>query len=226
MPEFRRYARPFAPESAGPQPGLVIEFSTNVTFGMNFFGWELGPQDSSYDSSQFATRIRSVGTWFEDYAGLPLADDPRVYLFPVGADVLRAPSASDFATREWQVVDQAVPLPFPIGAQDLDEFGWNPLADTLNGSSTDLRRYGRFPAYHFSEPFDDSQVTADSRLIGRSVWNRRWLLIIPGGTFLNDPVDGIDTFIDGQRIPGSAQRDGAGVSDIRIFFKTYAYSGL
>jgi hypothetical protein len=226
VPEFRRYARPFAPESAGPQPALVIEFGTNVTFGMNFFGWELGPQDSSYDSSQFATRIRSVGTWFGDYARLPLADDPRVYLFPVGADVLRAPTANDFSTREWQVVDQAVPTPFPIGAQDLDDFGFHPIADTLDGSSTDLRRYARFRAYHLSEPFDDSQVTADSRLIGRSVWNRRWLLIIPGGTFLNDPVEGLDTFIHGQRVPGSTLRDGEGVSDIRIFFKTYAYTGL
>src|SRR5690606_6787077 len=226
VPEFRRYARPFAPASAGPQPGLVIEFGTNVTFGLNFFGWELGPQDSSYDSSQFATRIRSVGAWFGDYASLPLADDPRIYLFPVGADVLRSPTANDFATREWLVVDQAIPTPFPIGSQDLDDFGFHPIADTLDGATTDLRRYGRFRAYHLSEPFDDSQVTADSRLIGRSVWNRRWLLIIPGGTFLNDPVEGLDTFIQGRRIPGSTARDGHGVSDIRIFFTTYAYTGL
>ena len=76
IPEFRRYARPFAPEEAGPQPGLVITFATNVLFGLNFFGNELGPNDSAYDSSQFSTRIRGVGTWFEDYAGLPLANTP------------------------------------------------------------------------------------------------------------------------------------------------------
>jgi len=226
VPEFRRYARPFAPESAGPQPGLVIEFTTNVSFGLNFFGWALGPQDSSYDSSQFSTRVRSVGAWFGNYANLPLADDPRVYLFPVGADVLRAPSANDFTIREWQVVDQAVPVPFPINTQELTDYDWLPVADTLSESSTEIRRYGRFRAFHFAEPFDDSQVTSDSRLIGRSVWNRRWLMIIPGGTFLNDPVDGLDTFIQGPLIPGGGgQRDGQGVNDIRIFFKTYAYSG-
>jgi hypothetical protein len=226
VPEFRRFARPFAPESAGAQPGLVLEFSTNVTFGMNFFGWDLGPQDSSYDSSQFSTRIRSVGAWFADYANLPLADDPRIYIFPVGADVLRAPSATDFATREWQILDQAVPIPFPIGSQQLDDYAWNP-SDSLNESSTDIRRYGRIRAYHFEEPFDDTQIASDTRLVGRSVWNRRWMIIIPGGTFLNDPVDGIDTFIDGQRIPGgNGARDGNGVDDIRIFFQTYAYSGL
>ncbi|HWT16214.1 MAG TPA: hypothetical protein VN581_10560 [Patescibacteria group bacterium] len=227
VPEFRRLARPFAPESAGPQPGLVIEFDTNVTFGMNFFGWELGPQDSSYDSSKFATRVRSVGTWFGNYDSLPLADDPRIYLFPAGADVLRSPSADDFRTREWQIVDQAIPIPFPIGAQDLDDYNWNPVADTLNGASTDVRRYGRFRAYHLSEPFDDTQVTADSRLIGRSVWNTKWVMIIPGGTFLADPDQGMETFIHGAPIPGgNGERDGNGVDDIRVFFETYAYTGL
>ncbi|NCO18732.1 MAG: hypothetical protein GW900_01515, partial [Gammaproteobacteria bacterium] len=225
VPEFRQYARPFAPRSAGAQPALVLEFSTNVTFGLNFFGWELGSGDSSYDSSQFATRVRSVGTWFGNYVNLPLAQTPRVYLFPTGADVLRAPSANDFRTREWQVVDQAIPIPFPVGQQDLERFDWLPIADNLSGSPIEVRRYARFPAFHFAEPFDDSQVIADSRLVGRSVWNRRWMLIIPGGTFLADPDAGLETFIDGPLIPGSGDRDGQGVNDILIFFKTYAYSG-
>ncbi len=224
--DFRKFARPFAPESAGPQPGLVIEMPTTVTFGQNFFGWELGPGDSSYDSSQFATRIRSVGSWFQDYAGLPLADDPRVYLIPAGADVLRTPDPFDFRTREWQIVEQVMPVPFPIESSDLERFDWFPAGDTLSGSPTQIRRHGRFRAFHLSEPFDDSEVTADSRLVGRSVWNTRWLLVIPGGTFLNDPVEGLETFIDGERISGSVERDGQGVSDILIFFKTYAYSGF
>jgi hypothetical protein len=226
LPEFKRFARPFAPQSAGPQPALVIEFPTNVSFGLNFFGWELGPGDSSYDSSQFATRIRSVGTWFADYADLPLADDPRVYLIPVGADVLRAPDPFDFRTREWQIVEQVMPVPFPISSQDLERFDWAP-SETLSGSPTDIRRYGRYRAYHLTEPFDDGQVISDSRLVGRSVWNTKWLLIIPGGTFLNDPAEGLDTFIEGTPIAGGGgERDGQGVSDIQIFFKTYAYGGL
>ena len=44
------------------------------------------------------------------------------------------------------------------------------------------------------------------------------MLIIPGGTLLYDPADGLDTFIEGDGISD-------GVSDIKIFFKTYAYSG-
>src|SRR5699024_6963088 len=121
---------------------------------------------------------------------LPLADDPRIYLFPVGADVLRAPAANDFTIREWQVIDQAIPIPFPISSQELGEFDWLPIRDTVAESPVKTRRFGRIPAHHFSEPFDPSQVISDSRLIGRSVWNRRWLMIIPGGTFLSDPVEG------------------------------------
>jgi len=51
-----------------------------------------------------------------------------------------------------------------------------------------------------------------SRLVGRSVWNTRWLLIIPGGTFHYDSNHGLDTFIEN-------------VKDIKLFFQTYAISG-
>jgi hypothetical protein len=226
VPEFRRFCRPFAPQSAGPQPGLVIPFTSTVTFGLNFFGWPLGPGDSAYDSTHFATRVRGVGTWFGAYADLPLSNTPRAYLIPVGADVLRSPSGNNFETREWTVVDQVLPVPFPIGAADLEDEDWLPLEDMLSGPFGEIRRFSSFRAHHFSEPFDDSQIITDSRLIGRSVWNTRWMLIIPGGTLLYDPSEGLDTFIDGQLIPGgNGERDGLGVDDIKIFFKTYAYSG-
>ena len=55
-------------------------------------------------------------------------------------------------------------------------------------------------------------MVSDSRLIGRSVWNTRWLLIIPAGTLHSDRQRALDTFING-------------VSDIKVFFQTYAYSG-
>ncbi len=225
LPEFRRFARPPQPESAGPLPGLVIRFPTTVTFGLNFFHWPLGAGDSTYDPTRFATKVRSVGTWFRDYAGLPLTETPRIYLFPVGADVLRPPTSGDFRVRDWQVIDQVLPVPFPLGSQDLNNVNWLPLADSLSDAFNEVRRYSQFRAHHFTEPFDDSQVTTDSRLIGRSVWNREWIVIIPGGSLLADPNEGLDTFIDGRLDPDTEERDGQGVSDIRIFFKTYSYSG-
>lgn len=226
VPEFRRYARPFAPESAGPQPGLVIPFSTTVTFGQNFFGWPLGPGDSAYDPTNFATKINSVGVWFEGYDDLPLSSTPRVYLIPVGADVLRSPTANDFATREWSVVDQKIPVPLPISTLDLSDPGWIPKFDSVVGGFSEIRQFSSFRAYEFSEPLNTTEVSPDSRLIGRSVWNTKWLLIIPGGTLLADPEEGLETFIAGAPIPGSpTERDGNGVSDIKVLFQTYGYSG-
>lgn len=211
LPEFRRYCRPFAPESAGPQPGLVIRFPTTVTFGLNFFGWPLSGGDSSYDPSRFATKVRSVGVWFDGYDGAGLSLTPRVYLVPAGMDVLRTASGNSLATREWRVVDQALPVPFPIGASTLSDPGWIPIRDSLAGSFADLRRHAGFRAYH-DAGFDLSQMTTDSRLVGRSVWNTDWLLIIPGGTLLFDPDAGLDAFIQS-------------VSDIKICFQTYSYPG-
>lgn len=226
IPEFRIYCKPFAPESAGPQPGLVIPFETTVTFGLNFFGWPLGPGDSAYDASHFATKVNSVGVWLSGYNGLPLSNTPRVYLVPVGADVLRSPSDDLFQTREWQVVDQALPVPFPLGGADLDDPTWIPMNDTLSETFGAIRRIPAFRAYHTEEDqdFQPSETHLSSRLVGRSVWNRKWLLIIPGGTLLNDPNEGLDTLIHGTLLPGG-QRDENGIDDVLMFFMTYAYSG-
>jgi hypothetical protein len=229
LPEFRRYAKPFAPESAGPQPGLVIPFETTVTFGLNLFGWPLGPGDSAYDAAHFATKIRETGAWFTNYSALPLSNTPRVYVIPVGADILRAPSDDLFATREWQIVDQVIPVPFQLGANDMEDPFWIPANDTLSESFARIRRMGMFRAYH-TDGTDPSvspdELSTDSRLVGRSVWNRKWLMIIPGGTLLADPDEGLDTFIHGQLVPGgNGERDGNGVKDIQIFFSTYAYTG-
>ena len=217
--EFRRFARPFAPESLGPQPGLVIPFSTTVTFGLNFFGFPLGAGESSYDASTFATRVRGVGVWLDGYGELPLSATPRVYLFPVGADVLRSPTSSDFKTREWSIVDQVLPTPFPIGATSLADPNWIPQDDTLSGSFGQMRRFSSQRAYDL-QVFDEGEIVDDSRLIGRSVWNTHWVLIIPGGTLLNNPQVGLDTLVFG---PGG---DGNGLKDILFSFKTYAYSGF
>ena len=212
IPEFRRYCRPFAPESAGPQPGLVIRFPTTVTFGLNYFGWPLGGGDNAYDPTLFATKVRSAGVWFENYDGSGLSQTPRVYLVPVGADILRSPSGNNLETREWRVVDQKIPVPFPIGASTLNDPTWIPMDDSLSDTFADIRRFSSFRAYHDSGVFTTAETISDSRLIGRSVWNTDWVLIIPGGTFLFDPNQGLDTFINS-------------VSDIKIFFQTYAYSG-
>ncbi|PLX99800.1 MAG: hypothetical protein C0622_09865 [Desulfuromonas sp.] len=212
IPEYKAFCRPFAPESAGPQPGLVFRFPTYVTYGKNFFGWPLSGGDSAYSSSNFATRVRSVGVWFKNYDSSGLSSTPRVYLVPVGADVLRSPSGDGFATREWQVRDQVLPVPFPIGDSDLKDPEFIPINDSLSGEFSGIRRVSDFRAYPYSGSFNPTQTASDSRLIGRSVWNTDWMMIIPASTLLFNKDVGLETFINS-------------VDDIKMFFQTYAFSG-
>ena len=90
VPEFLRFCIPFVP-SQPVEPAIVLSFSTTINFGQNFFGWPLGGGDNSYDSSHFATKIRSVGVWFANYNNTTLANQPRVYLVPVGSDIMTSP---------------------------------------------------------------------------------------------------------------------------------------
>ncbi len=226
LPEFQRYCIPFTPTQA-TEPGIVIPFSTNINFGQNFFGWPLAGGDNAYDSTNFVTKIRSIGIWFSNYdnLGTGMSNTPRVYLVPVGADMMRSPTeASRTTLREWTILDQRIPPPFNIGPGDLENPAWMPMTDLLDGDFAAVRRFNSFRAYHDSGSFNPNETqSTDSRLIGRSVWNSRWLLIIPAGTLHSNRTEGLDRFIHGPLV--NDQRTGAGVSDIKLFFQTYAYSG-
>lgn len=221
VPEFVQYC--VAPADFGDvEPGLIIPFSTTITEGKNFFDKEVGGFDNSYDSTQFATKIRSVGIWFSNYDFFNLSNTPRVYLVPAGTDVLRSPTGSVGTKRYFKVLDQILPVPYPIGNADLDSPTWIPSVDGLDGQLQAIRRFGRLRAYHDSGEFSSDEVNSDSRLIGRSVWNTKWMLIIPGSTFANDAEEGLETFINGVD-DGTGTRDGNGVKDIKVFFETYAF---
>jgi hypothetical protein len=137
---------------------------------------------------------------------------------------MRVPSDKMDTVRTWQVVDQALPVPYPLGEQDWDEPAWSVLKDMLGDELYNIRRYPSMRAYHDSGSFDASEVINNSRLVGRSVWNTRWLLIIPGGTLLQDGEEGLDRLIHGSEVsPGVRSENG--ISDIKIFFETYSFSG-
>jgi hypothetical protein len=222
LPEFRRYCKPFDTEDVA-LPAIVIPFQTNITNGLNFFGWP-GGADPFYAPENFVTKIRSVGIWFSNYDTSIMSPTPRVYLIPVGQDVVRADIGE---IRSWQVVQQSIPLPFQIGEYELaNNFEWIPMNDSVPSPLAEIRRYTRFRAYP-DGGFNPTEMTYDSRLIGRSVWNTRWLLIIPGHSlYLSDPWEGMERFLFGAPIPGgNGERTGDGVTDIKLFFKTYAYPG-
>lgn len=227
--EFFRYCRPFI-DSTNVEPAIVIPFSTCVIAGQNFFGLELAGGDNAYDSSHAATKIRSIGVWFTGYNATNdssvsgMANEPRVYLVPVGEDVMRSPTRNALQLRHWQVLDQAIPLPYNIGGASIDAPDWQPVIDSLREPLAQIRRFASFRAYHDYGQFDPSETIRNGRLVGRSVWNTRWFLIIPGRTLLADPAEGIERFIHGNVID-EVNRDHNGVKDIKIFFQTYSIPG-
>ncbi len=228
LPEFQRFCRPFANPAGGPQPGLVIEFSTQINPGLNVFGRQLGGGDHAYSTANYATKVLSTGVWFESYDQTVLNDShlsfsPRIYLVPVGTDVLRVSDSNLPRTRAWNVVQQRIPAPFAINEANLRDPGYIPAIHGLNGSFTDITRFGDFRANPTSTAtiaddlygFVGRTVWADRwyGLVGRSVWNTRWMLIIPGVTLNADPEVGLQRFIDT-------------VTDIQLQFETYSHQGL
>ncbi len=218
VPEFRHYCRPFASDAAGAQPGIVLRFGTEIMAGRNFFGRPLSGADHAYDPSHFATRVLGVGVWFSDYHSEDVANDlpsaPRVYLIPAGNDAMRASTGDDpDEIRFWNVVDQRIPVPMPAVESELDTCDWIPLMDSLDGRLGDPRKFPALRAYHDgSAVIDVGEMEFDTRLIGRSVWNTEWLLIVPGAMLNEDPGVGIDRFVEQ-------------VTDIKLVFQTYGYAG-
>ncbi|MBQ9693546.1 MAG: hypothetical protein IJV69_02180 [Kiritimatiellae bacterium] len=224
--EFMRYCRPLTSSTGTTlaEPGLVIPFETSIDFARNFFGKDLQGGDSAFSPTDFATRIAGAGVALEGYnvpaSGVvgtpPLAATPQVYLVPAGDDYFRTPGDADTILR-YSVVDQTVPLPYNVGQSQLDDPDWQPLYDGNTGGvdlGARLRKYGSFRA----SVGTDTAETGSTRLIGRSVWNSRWLLIIPFGSMHTDRDAAMRAFIYGTTAY-------PGVNDIRLGLRTYSHEG-
>jgi len=223
IPEYRYYARPFASDidadgNAAVEPGLVFRFGTSILAGKNVFGKPLSGGDHAFDPSLYLTKVNGVGVWFSDYITDDVLNDlpqaPRVYLFPVGKDILGVPnSLAPDRFREWKIVDQFIPIPIPALTASLDQSSYVPLLDSLNGRIGSPRRFPSFRAYHDGgSAINMDELIFNTRIVGRSVWNTEWLLIIPGLTLNADPEEGLDRFINQ-------------VTDIKLVFQTYSYNG-
>jgi hypothetical protein len=115
-----------------------------------------------------------------------------------------------------------IPMPFNIGASDFSSKKLYQSSDSLTESLFGIRKHQAF------RPVSDVQLLTrnlyggfggltpsqftNSRLIGRSVWNSKWKLIIPGRTLLSDPDDGLDRLV-------------RTLKDIKLHLITYSYSG-
>jgi len=232
IPEYVRYCVPYSTNAV--EPGIVIPFSSEVTAENNFFGKLRAGGDSVFDPTWMATKIRAVGVTFSEYnaifntnnaMGGGLLMTPHVYLVPVGQDVVGyGMDRTRTQTRSWTVFDQALPLPFDLGGADHSATDWSSIEASFGASYATMRRHPSFRAYQDVETASEELFCTNPRLIGRSVWNTKWLLIIPGRGLLSDPDEGLDRFIYGT-MKSDGTRDGSGIKDIRLFLKTYSYSG-
>ena len=148
---------------------------------------------------------------------------PYVYLIPCGSDMMRSPPLGDASTtRSWNVNDVAIPLPFNIGRSAFSTTPYYTAANSLSEPLFATRKHQAFRPVSTTEAFNTSIYGAtgslqpsqytNKRLIGRSVWNTKWKLVIPGTTLLADPNQGLSRFI-------------ASVKDIKLYFVTYSYAG-
>lgn len=217
-----------------PVPGIVMEFSSSIVHGKNFFGLGSAAGDHNYSPSNYATKVFSAGVVLPGYVGMDpyafgspgagspnsnaenaLNATPYVYLIPVGMDRMLAPPLGDTNTiRTWKVDDQALPLPYNLGATAFNSSQFFNTNNTLSEQPWILRKNQAFrpvddPAFFYSTI---PQEFTSRRLIGRSVWNTSWKLVIPAYTLLQNEQEGLTRFA-------------ATVKDIQIFLRTYSHSG-
>ncbi len=215
-------------------PGIVIPFTTSIQHGYNFFGLPLASGDHQFSASNFATKIYSAGISLRGYVGMDpyavgqttagtpaaghpnaLSASPYVYLVPTGTDYMLAPPLGDTGgVRAFTVRDQALPLPFNLGATQFSTTQFFNANGSLTETPWILRKHQGFRAVHDPAFFFSSTPSefTSSRLVGRSVWNGGWKLIIPAYTLLNAEQEGLNRFV-------------ASVKDIELFLRTYSHSG-
>jgi hypothetical protein len=227
--DVARYCNNLRPPTGGPVPGLVIPFSTTIEHGRNFFGLPLAAGDHAYSPSSYATKISSAGIVLKGYVGMDpyapgsvvatsphgLSATPYIYLIPCGDDYMLAPPlAGNYTVRRWTVHDQALPLPYNLGAGAFNTTQFFTANGTLSEQPWVLRKHQAFRPVH-DPAFFYSSVPAEftnRRLIARSVWNSQWKIVIPAYTLFNDEQEGINRFV-------------ASVKDIQLFLRTYSHSG-
>jgi hypothetical protein len=239
---YRRFCRPFAAEFDGSgnpvaQPALVIPFSSTIQSGKNWFDNTLAAGDSALNASEFATKIRAAGVRFDSYNTAGMSVTPQVYLIPLGADRMFLADSTTLQTREWNVVDQRIPTPLPITPAQLSNPDWHPFTGSTSGYFDEIRKFSSFRAFPDSVGITRDDIITSSRLVGRSAWNTKWVLIIPNASLLYDAASstaGLNTFIHGLPKSGESQssagtdpakRDLLGVRDIKLMLQTYSVSG-
>ena len=233
-PDVARYCNNLKKPDGSRVPGIVISFGSTIEHLKNFFGLPLAAGDGAYTPGSFATKISSVGIALPGYVGMnsygfgdassggsasssanALSSTPYLYLIPCGSDRMLAPPLGDTNTlRSWTVHDQALPLPYNLGASAFNTTNFFDANGTLSEQPWILRKHQPFRPVSDPSLFYSSIPTefTNTRLIGRSVWNTQWKIVIPAYTLLSDEPEALNRFV-------------ASVKDIQLFLRTYSNSG-
>ena len=209
-PDFQRHCQP--PASANAivcrEPGYIIEFSTAINNAENFFGKTLQFGDGQFSSSDYATKIDAVGVNLVGLDQLPggASVEPNIYLVPVGLDYMRSPAGTERALLSWNVVDQVMPLPYTVGSAELDAQDWISTFSGLDGTSDATATIRRHSTLRAGADFKST------RLVGRSAWNDRWIVVIPASA------------IDADRDKAMNLIE-SGVKDVKIGVRAYSRQG-
>jgi hypothetical protein len=208
--DFMRHCQPPASVNSvvSREPGYIFEFSTAINNAENFFGNVLQFGDHQFSSSDYATKIDAVGVNLVGLNEIPGGEnvEPNIYLVPVGIDYMRSPAGTDRAVLGWNVVDQVLPLPYTVGSTELDAQDWISTFSGLDGTSDATATIRRHSTLRAGADFKST------RLVGRSAWNDRWLVVIPASA------------IDADREKAMKLIE-AGVKDIKIGIKAYSRQG-
>ena len=223
-PQVAAYCRGLTQPDGSRVPGIILSFSTGIQSGQNFFNLPLAAGDHSYSTSSFSTKISAAGLAFEGYVGTArgesteegaLSATPYAYLIPCGTDFMRDPLGDTGKIRSWQVADQALPMPYNLGGSDFNSTQFFSANGSLSEQPWVLRKHQAFRAVADPTLFEAGDlplVYSNARLIGRSVWNSRWKIVIPANTLLADEQEGLNNFVKS-------------VDDIHLFLRTYSNSG-
>jgi hypothetical protein len=233
-PDVAALCRNLQKPDGGAVPGIIIPFRTAVQHGQNFFGLPLADGDHAFSPSNFSTKIYSVGVVLSGYVGMDpnlngstvpmvifgstpnaLSATPYVYLIPTGTDYMRSPPLGETdQIRGWKVADQALPLPFNLGATAFSSGSYVSASGTLSETPWVLRKHQAFRPV--SEPsFFYSSIPAEftnSRLVGRSAWNSGWKIVIPAYALYSNEQEGLNRLT-------------ASLTDIKLFLRTYSNAG-
>ena len=195
---------------------LVIPFQTPLVVGanqFNHFGFPKGAGDSGFNGSLIDSKLTSVRVIFDGYDQSRLSQDPAVFLVPLGQDDFRSPARPDVdnppvEVRSWLLATYRLPPP-----PDLRTTLASPGVESAPWTSF-RRRHGPFDATigdYQNKPQQRNRITKQH--FGRSVYNTRWLLVVPA-RFLNAVLEDDEIWGHFLGAPNSTR----GIKDIRIEF--------